>query len=331
MQVRVNMETMAADGTARPAGGTLTTFEVPSGPGVRVDTFGYAGYRTSPRFDSLLAKLIVSSRVGRPRGRRRQGLSRALRAEGRGRADQCPVPPEPAPPSRLPRGPAAHGLRRGARGRAARARRGGPSAPVLRGGGAGAPRRRPRRSERSARRPRPRQGAGGGPATTARWTGRPGDGAMAAEVLAPDNCVAVTAPMQGTIVSVAVREGDTVRAGDEVLVMEAMKMEHVIAARVSGVVRGDRRRPRRHGVRGPRPRLHRGGRRSSAPPRPRARRSTSTPSAPISPRWSRGRRRRSTPPAPARWRAGGRRASGRCARTSPSSATRARSSSTARS
>ena len=43
--------------------------------------------------------------------------------------------------------------------------------------------------------------------------------------------------MQGTIVSVTVREGETVRAGDEVLVMEAMKMEHVIQARVSGVVR----------------------------------------------------------------------------------------------
>ena len=61
MQVRINMETMASDGTARPAGGTLTLFELPSGPGIRVDTFGYAGYRTSPRFDSLLAKLIVSS------------------------------------------------------------------------------------------------------------------------------------------------------------------------------------------------------------------------------------------------------------------------------
>src|SRR5262249_45500151 len=31
----------------------------PTGPGVRVDTFGRAGYTTSPRFDSLLAKVIV--------------------------------------------------------------------------------------------------------------------------------------------------------------------------------------------------------------------------------------------------------------------------------
>src|SRR5690606_15054872 len=37
----------------------IATFEAPTGPGVRVDSFGYAGYRTSPRFDSLLAKLIA--------------------------------------------------------------------------------------------------------------------------------------------------------------------------------------------------------------------------------------------------------------------------------
>ena len=34
-----------SDGSTRPAGGTLTAFDPPTGPGVRVDTFGYAGYR----------------------------------------------------------------------------------------------------------------------------------------------------------------------------------------------------------------------------------------------------------------------------------------------
>src|SRR4029079_18648152 len=61
LQPRVNMETMTEDGSAKPGGGTLTVFEPPSGPGVRVDTYGYAGYRTNPNFDSLLAKLIVHS------------------------------------------------------------------------------------------------------------------------------------------------------------------------------------------------------------------------------------------------------------------------------
>ena len=61
VQARINMETLQSDGSTRPAGGTLTTFEVPTGPGLRTDTFGYAGYTTSPAFDSLLAKLVVYS------------------------------------------------------------------------------------------------------------------------------------------------------------------------------------------------------------------------------------------------------------------------------
>jgi len=61
VQLRINMESLDANGEARPACGTLTVFEPPSGPGVRVDTFGYAGYATNPQFDSLLAKLIVHS------------------------------------------------------------------------------------------------------------------------------------------------------------------------------------------------------------------------------------------------------------------------------
>src|SRR5271165_2169018 len=59
LEARINMETMHPDGTARPAGGTLSVYEPASGPGVRVDGFGYSDYRTSVRFDSLLAKLIV--------------------------------------------------------------------------------------------------------------------------------------------------------------------------------------------------------------------------------------------------------------------------------
>ncbi len=52
-------ETLAADGSARPAVGTIGAYEPPSGPGLRVDGYGYAGYRVSPSYDSLLAKLVV--------------------------------------------------------------------------------------------------------------------------------------------------------------------------------------------------------------------------------------------------------------------------------
>ncbi|MBS04462.1 MAG: carbamoyl-phosphate synthase large subunit, partial [Gammaproteobacteria bacterium] len=60
--VRINMETMLPDGSALPGGGVIERFNPPSGPGIRVDTFGYPGYSTNPRFDSLLAKVIVHHR-----------------------------------------------------------------------------------------------------------------------------------------------------------------------------------------------------------------------------------------------------------------------------
>ena len=61
VQVRINTETIDNEGIARPASGTLTAFELPSGPGVRIDTCGCVGYRTNPNFDPLLAKLIGHS------------------------------------------------------------------------------------------------------------------------------------------------------------------------------------------------------------------------------------------------------------------------------
>ncbi|MBV8178205.1 MAG: ATP-grasp domain-containing protein [Mycobacterium sp.] len=62
IQTRVNMETMDVDGSVIPTAGTLTVFSPPSGPGVRVDTFGRPGLTPSPRYDSLLAKVITRVR-----------------------------------------------------------------------------------------------------------------------------------------------------------------------------------------------------------------------------------------------------------------------------
>jgi pyruvate carboxylase len=76
IEMRINAETMAEDGSARPANGTVSVFEPPLGPGVRVDSFAYAGYTTNPRFDSLLAKLIVHS----PTSRFADAVNKAYRA-----------------------------------------------------------------------------------------------------------------------------------------------------------------------------------------------------------------------------------------------------------
>ena len=59
IQSRVNLELVARDGSARSTAGTLTTFEPPSGAGVRVDTHGYTGCTTGARFDSLLATVAT--------------------------------------------------------------------------------------------------------------------------------------------------------------------------------------------------------------------------------------------------------------------------------
>ncbi|OZI44355.1 acetyl-CoA carboxylase family protein [Bordetella genomosp. 4] len=61
IQARITTETTDAAGMARPAHGRLERFDPPTGPDVRVDTHAYSGYSPAPAFDTLLAKLIVSS------------------------------------------------------------------------------------------------------------------------------------------------------------------------------------------------------------------------------------------------------------------------------
>ncbi len=57
IECRINAED--PDHDFRPAPGVITAFHAPGGPGVRVDTHVYAGYRVPPFYDSLLGKLIV--------------------------------------------------------------------------------------------------------------------------------------------------------------------------------------------------------------------------------------------------------------------------------
>ncbi len=57
IEFRINAED--PDRNFAPSPGELVTFHPPGGPGVRVDTHGYAGYRVPPHYDSLLGKVIV--------------------------------------------------------------------------------------------------------------------------------------------------------------------------------------------------------------------------------------------------------------------------------
>ncbi|MBI2764664.1 MAG: carbamoyl-phosphate synthase large subunit [Chloroflexi bacterium] len=245
MQARINMETMEADGSTRPSGGLLTAFEVPSGPGLRTDTFGYPGYRTSPRFDSLLAKVIVHT----PSDSFADIAAKTYRAlcevniEGVrtnvGFLQNLLCHPEFVDGQAYTRFVDDHigELIAGAEGTHKRlfaeARVAPPAAAaiVAPSGFAGA--------RIASRDPLAvlDYGKGAGPEVVAPPTPAPAPAAAPTATTGPAGTVPVPAPIQGTIVQVSVKPGDAVRTGEQLLVMEAMKMEHVIAATLSGIVR----------------------------------------------------------------------------------------------
>ena len=61
---------------------------------------------------------------------------------------------------------------------------------------------------------------------------------QAPELTGPDGSLGVASPIQGTVVAINVAVGDEVRKRQQVAVVEAMKMEHIILAPHGGIVRG---------------------------------------------------------------------------------------------
>ena len=59
IELRISAETLTRDGTVRASAGTITAFAPPGGPGIRLDAAAQVGTAANPRFDPLLAKLIV--------------------------------------------------------------------------------------------------------------------------------------------------------------------------------------------------------------------------------------------------------------------------------
>jgi acetyl-CoA carboxylase, biotin carboxylase subunit len=72
IECRINAED--PEHNFRPTAGVITTFNIPGGHSIRVDTHAYAGYRVPPNYDSMIAKLIVSA------PNRQQAISRMKRA-----------------------------------------------------------------------------------------------------------------------------------------------------------------------------------------------------------------------------------------------------------
>jgi acetyl-CoA carboxylase, biotin carboxylase subunit len=73
IECRINAEDPE---TFTPSPGTITAFNLPGGPGVRVDTAAYPGYTVPPYYDSMVAKLIVHA------GTRELAIARMRRALG---------------------------------------------------------------------------------------------------------------------------------------------------------------------------------------------------------------------------------------------------------
>jgi acetyl/propionyl-CoA carboxylase alpha subunit len=196
VQVRVNAETVRPDGTVLPAAGTLDVFWPPAGPGVRVDTAAFPGGRVSPRFDSLLAKLVAHDGSGSlpdTLARARRALAE-LRVEGVATNAQV--------------------LRRLL------------EAPEVVAGRLHTalfdellPALVPQETDPET-----------DPGKDA------GKHADVPDAFEPQGTLTVTAPMTATVVDVAVAEGERVRAGSTLVVLESMKMEHLLQAPGDGVV-----------------------------------------------------------------------------------------------
>ncbi|GGG43512.1 acetyl-/propionyl-CoA carboxylase subunit alpha [Kocuria dechangensis] len=219
-----------------PSPGTLSALALPSGPGVRVDTGVEAGETVGGNFDSMLAKLIVTGAT------RRQALERSRRALAELQIEGMPtvVPfhravvadpafaPEDGSPFRVhtrwietefdntirPFEAEPQAAPEAEERQAIVVEVAGKRLEVVLPALPGAP-----KANGTAGKPRKSRAARGGTKAAAG-----GDG--------------LTSPMQGTIVKIAVDNGDEVAEGDLVVVLEAMKMEQPLTAHKAGTVSG---------------------------------------------------------------------------------------------
>lgn len=223
-----------------PAPGTVQTLKLPTGPGVRVDSGIEAGEVIGGNFDSMLAKLIVSGAT------RAQALQRSRRALAEMQIEGMPtvLPFHAAVVSDPAFAPESGSF--SVHTRWIETEFTNTIAPWTPSGDAAAS------AEESDDRQRVTVEVGGKrlevvlPASLGVANGKSGGKASAkpkkvararggAAAASGDD---LTSPMQGTIVKVAVQDGDEVSEGDLIVVLEAMKMEQPLTAHKSGTLSG---------------------------------------------------------------------------------------------
>jgi acetyl-CoA/propionyl-CoA carboxylase biotin carboxyl carrier protein len=237
IEFRINAEDPARN--FLPAPGTITEWNPPSGPGVRLDAGYTAGMTVPQAFDSLIGKLIVTG------ASRTQALERSRRALAEFTVGGMPtvlpfhravvddpafagdhldvhtrwietefaaeLEPQPiAPPADAP---ARERLTVEVGGKRLEVVLPGALSVLAASGTSSSSPERARGSRPASRRTRGAGGVGGG-----------GD--------------ALITPMQGTIVKIVAAEGSVVKAGDAVVILEAMKMEQPLTAHKDGTVTG---------------------------------------------------------------------------------------------
>ncbi|GIJ51109.1 acetyl-/propionyl-CoA carboxylase subunit alpha [Virgisporangium aliadipatigenens] len=218
-----------------PAPGTVTALRLPSGPGVRVDAGIVEGSVVGGNFDSLLAKLIVTGET------REEALQRAARALDEfvveGMATALPFHRAVVRDAAFTASPF------DVHTRWIETEFVNEIAPFTGGAPAHEPEERMtvvvevsgKRLEVSL----PSGFAGGtGTAPAAGTARRRRAGGRSGAAGAAAGGDALVSPMQGTIVKIAVSDGDEVSEGDLIVVLEAMKMEQPLNAHKAGTVSG---------------------------------------------------------------------------------------------
>jgi acetyl/propionyl-CoA carboxylase alpha subunit/acetyl-CoA carboxylase carboxyltransferase component len=187
--------------------GTITGYREPSGPGVRVDGAGYAGWSPPPQFDPLLAKVIVTTNGGTHEA----AIDHARRAVNRfhigGLATNLGQLDAILAHGAVRAGDARTTLLANEPGLTAAAAVASPMIAML-------------------------ESQAGQPASVS----TPGPAAPTRSLPVDRGEQAVESPLVGTVIEVNVAVGDDVAVGDTLLVVTAMKMETLVTAPCSGVV-----------------------------------------------------------------------------------------------
>jgi acetyl-CoA/propionyl-CoA carboxylase biotin carboxyl carrier protein len=223
-----------------PAPGPVNRFDPPTGPGVRLDSGVVAGSVIGGQFDSMLAKLIVTG------ADRHEAIQRARRALNEFHVEGLAtvIPFHRA----IVSDPAFIGDDNGftVHTRWIETEWDNTVEPFTGGGAVDEEEAQPRQTvvvEVGGRRLEVSlpgdlalgNGGGGEPGVVRK---KPKPRKRGAQTGAAASGDAVTAPMQGTVVKVAVEEGQTVTVGELVVVLEAMKMENPVTAHKDGVITG---------------------------------------------------------------------------------------------